>query len=253
MDPYLEGYLWPDVHQALAYQFRRQLAPLVEPEYAVRLAVSVVYDRAPAHELGIFYPDIEIVRPHQPIAPLPDNPVAVIIPPAPLSLPLALPVPVRLVTVQIHDIARNTLVSSIEILSPVNKREPGLSQFLNKRDELQAAAVHMLEIDLLRRGNRLWPEEDLPPTPYLAALIRAGHIQAEIWPITLRDQLPILPVPLRAPHPDVPLDLQAALDTIYDEARYGLTINYQEPPPDPRLEPADAEWVAARVRRSSNL
>ena len=49
MDPYLEGYLWPDVHQALAYQYRRQLAPLVAPKYAVRLAVTMITDRVPAH------------------------------------------------------------------------------------------------------------------------------------------------------------------------------------------------------------
>jgi len=28
MDPYLEGYMWADVHQALAYQYRKQLTPL---------------------------------------------------------------------------------------------------------------------------------------------------------------------------------------------------------------------------------
>jgi hypothetical protein len=63
MDPYLEGYLWPNVHQALAYQFRRQLAPLVEPNYAVRLAVYMLSDRVPAHELGIMYPDLFPERP----------------------------------------------------------------------------------------------------------------------------------------------------------------------------------------------
>ncbi len=41
MDPYLEGYLWGDVHQALAGEIRRRLAPLVAPRYAVRLAVAL--------------------------------------------------------------------------------------------------------------------------------------------------------------------------------------------------------------------
>jgi hypothetical protein len=62
MDPYLEGYLWTDVHQGLASEFRKQLAPLVEPHYAVRSAVTMHNDRVPAHELGIMYPDDEIVR-----------------------------------------------------------------------------------------------------------------------------------------------------------------------------------------------
>ena len=35
------------------------------------------------------------------------------------------------------------------------------------------------------------------------------------------------------------------VERVYGEARYGLTIRYQEPPLEPRLEPAYARWVAA--------
>lgn len=249
MDPYLEGYLWADVHQALASQLRKQLAPAVAPKYAVRLAVTMLTDRVPAHELGILYPDVEIIRPLSQSAPAMTGGAAVAtIAPAPISIPLAIPVPVRVVSVEIRDVAHNTLVTSIEILSPVNKREPGLSHYLDKRDELRLAAVHLLEIDLLRRGARPWPAGSLPETPYVAGLIRAGHIQAEVWPIGLRQRLPVLPVPLRPPDPDVPLDAQAALDTIYDEARYALTLNYDEAPPLPPLSQADAAWSAGQIR-----
>jgi hypothetical protein len=51
-------------------------------------------------------------------------------------------------------------------------------------------------------------------------------------------------VPLRLPDPDVPLDLQAALQTAYDEARYDLSIDYSQPPTPP-LNEADAEWAKA--------
>jgi hypothetical protein len=54
MDPYLEGYLWPDVHQALASKMRQQLTPLVRPRYTVRLGVYVVEDRTPESEIGIY-------------------------------------------------------------------------------------------------------------------------------------------------------------------------------------------------------
>ncbi len=252
MDPYLEGYLWADVHQALAYQFRKQLAPLVEPRYAVRLAVSMLTDRAPAHELGILYPDIEVVRPRRlserTVQEAPPTTSTPTIPPAPVSIPLTVPVPVRIVTVEIRDAANNKLVTSIEILSPVNKREPGLSHFLAKRDELRMSDVHVLEIDLLRRDARPWPPDSLPPSPYMAALTRAGHVHAEVWPIGLRERLPILPAPLRAPDPDAPLDVQAALDTVYNEARYALTLNYAEAPPEPLLSDGDAAWLAERVQ-----
>lgn len=36
MDLYLEGYLWPDVHHALANKIWQQLAPKIRPSYTVR-------------------------------------------------------------------------------------------------------------------------------------------------------------------------------------------------------------------------
>jgi hypothetical protein len=163
-------------------------------------------------------------------------------------MPLDMLMPTRLVTVEVHDIAQNTLVTSIEIMSPANKREPGLHALVSKRDALRLAGVHILEIDLLRRGQRTWSDTHVEAAPYMAALVRAGHLHVELWPIDLRAPLPLLPVPLRPPDPDVPLDIQQALDTIYDEARYGLTLNYDGPPPPPPLSAQDMAWVESCVQ-----
>jgi len=38
MAPYLEGYLWPNVHSALAHIIRQQLAPQIQPKYVARLS-----------------------------------------------------------------------------------------------------------------------------------------------------------------------------------------------------------------------
>jgi hypothetical protein len=62
MDPYLEGYLWPDVHHRLATQISDQLMPLLRPRYVARIEVQVVTDESPEAEIGIMYPDVEIVR-----------------------------------------------------------------------------------------------------------------------------------------------------------------------------------------------
>ncbi len=62
MDPYLEGYLWPDVHHRLASQISRQLAPQVQPKYVARLEISMVEDRSFEVEIGVMYPDVEIVK-----------------------------------------------------------------------------------------------------------------------------------------------------------------------------------------------
>ena len=62
MAPYLEGYLWPDVHHALPSEIRRRLAPQVRPHYAVRIEVTTNHDENPESEIGIMYPDVEIWR-----------------------------------------------------------------------------------------------------------------------------------------------------------------------------------------------
>src|SRR5881409_3000772 len=83
--------------------------------------------------------------------------------------------------------ARNRLVTSIEILSPVNKREPGLSKYRDKRRQLHAADVHILEIDLLRRGQRPLVHPRIPQSAYRITLIRAAARCADIWSLRLQD------------------------------------------------------------------
>ena len=53
MDPYLEGYLWPDVHNRLTAVFSELLAPQLAPKYVARLELYTVDDNAPETELGI--------------------------------------------------------------------------------------------------------------------------------------------------------------------------------------------------------
>lgn len=59
--------------------------------------------------------------------------------------------------------------------------------------------------------------------------------------MTLQNTLPTIPVPLREGEIDAVLELQAALNTIYDEAGYDLSIDYTQPPPPPALSDADIE------------
>jgi hypothetical protein len=155
------------------------------------------------------------------------------------------PVAVKITTVEIRDSASNRLVTSIEILSPVNKREPGITPYRQKRQRLYQAQVHLLEIDLLRRGTRPFAHPRLPDLPYLVTLTRAQALEVEVWPIALPEPLPVIPVPLQSPDADVPLDLTAALHQIYDEAFYNLSIDYRQPPPKPALTEEDTAWVEA--------
>lgn len=153
MDPYLEGYLWSDVHHSLASQFRRQLAPRLAPKYAVRVEVTTITARVPGDELGIHTPDVQVVKPRISET-LTAYATSGTITPARLSVPLLYPVERRIASVSIRDSANNELITSIETLSPANKREPGLSKYRAKIDELRLSGIHILEIDLIRRGQR---------------------------------------------------------------------------------------------------
>lgn len=246
MDPYLEGYLWADVHTALANKIRQQLAPKIQPNYTVRLEVYLVQDNAPESEIGILYPDVEVLRQTSALpvsTPSPPEQGTLLVTPAPLTLPLLPPIDVRITTVEIRDRANNTLVTSIEILSPVNKREPGITPYRQKRQRLYQSKVHLIEIDLLRRGTRPFAHPRLPAVPYLVTLTRAQATTVELWPIALQEKLPVIPVPLRPPDEDVPLDLATAVRDIYDEAFYNLSIDYNQAPPPPTLSDEEQQWL----------
>lgn len=183
MDPYLEGYLWSDVHSALANKIRQVLVPQLRPRYTAMLEIYLVQDSAPEAEVGILYPDVEVlqIRSTPTTALQPTQPGAIATTPAPLRLPLLQPVEVRVPTIEIRDTALNVLVTCIEILSPVNKREPGLTQYREKRQRLYRAGVNLIELDLLRRGNRPFNHPRLPNVPYLVNLTRSGSSFVDIW------------------------------------------------------------------------
>ncbi|NJK64194.1 MAG: DUF4058 family protein [Synechococcaceae cyanobacterium SM2_3_1] len=247
MDPYLEGYLWPDVHSALASQMRRQLTPLLRPKYTARLEIYLTEDPFPEGEIGILYPDVEVLKASQKATQTSSGSTKVVTQPT-LTLPLLQAAKVRLTSIEIRGTAHHHLISCIEVISPVNKREPGLVSYQQKRQRLYQGNVHLLEIDLIRRGTRPFNHPHLPQVPYCIALTRAQSKQIEIWAIDLSTPLPTVPVPLKAPDTDVPLDLQAALDQVYAEAPYDLSVDYSQEPPPPAFSAVERDWIQTILR-----
>ena len=49
-----------------------------------------------------------------------------------------------------------------------------------------------------------------------------------MWPLSLRDRLPVVPIPLNPPDADITLDLQAVLQRVYDAADYGKCVDLAE-------------------------
>ena len=146
----------------------------------------------------------------------------------------------------ITEAAKNRIVSVIGLLSPANKSPgEGRESYLAKRNEYILSGTHVVEIDLLRDGDRLpLGRPKLPPADYYAFVSRAEQYpRVAVWAFGVRDPLPTLPIPLKPEHGDIPLSLKACLDTVYARAGYINRINYAAPPESP-LRKIDAAWAA---------
>jgi len=178
--------------------------------------------------------------------------VAVLAPAAaPVESLIPMEVPLHLYTVEVHEVGTLRLVTAVEILSPVNK-QPGHEAhegYLSKRRALLRSEAHLIEIDLLRRGERPPLERPVPPAPYYVTLSRKERRpQVDVWPIQLWEALPQVPVPLLYPDPDVMLNLGAVVSAVYERGAYARLIDYSQPPPPPAFPDAEAAWLDEHLR-----
>jgi hypothetical protein len=244
MDPYLEGSRWLPVHHELCSEFVRQISPKILPRYFARPTKRfvVVMPEGVAIEATSAYPDIAVLKGVEKKAPGSGTVVA----PAPVRLATVVPESVPHATVEIRDAENRQLVTAIEVLSPYNKRREGREEYLEKRGKLLRSTAHLLEIDLLRSGERVPMRQKLPDAPYFVFLSRAfDRPFTEVWGVGLDQRLPEVPVPLLPGDMDVSLDLQQALTNIYDLSGYGIEIDYSRPPE----VPLPAEWTAWATER----
>lgn len=245
MDPFLEGYLWPDVHNRFATVIAELIAGAIAPKYVARIELYTVEDSNPEGDIGIMYPDVEILRRKNIVEEpaLAYSEKSTVLSAATISIPDTMPIEVRIPTVEIRDRQSNQLITTIEILSPVNKREPGLIPYREKRKHLHELGVHLLEIDLLRRGQRPFNHPYLPKNHYIVTLVRAETNRTDVWGFDIQDPMPVVPLPLKAPDADVPLDLGKVLNIIYERSLYHLSINYKETPPPPEFSAEEQTWM----------
>jgi hypothetical protein len=241
MNPYLEQEeVWQDFHQSFIPLLREMLSEQVRPNYVVKIEEHLFIHELPAEGRQLLgRADLSVAG----TSPQSEPRFAAAVTEAPVygRLPMAVDIE-RHSFLEIRDRRGRELVTVLELLSPANKKPgPDREQYLAKRLQLLVSNVHLVEIDLLRGGPRL-PLEDLPVCDYYALVSRVEERpRVGVWPLRLRDPLPILPVPLRRPDPDAQLDLQRALHRLYDAAGYADYIYSANP--QPTLSPEDAAWA----------
>jgi hypothetical protein len=246
MDPFIEGQEWEDFHFRFIAELANALDPQVQPRYVVRVDRYVYVDDTSDEQLQRIRPDafvLEVRREGNAARGAAGTTTAVVAAPVVLTLPM--PEEQRIAYLTVRERGTGELITVIELLSPLNKRpnSDGRREYLRKRAAVIKSSAHLVEIDLLRQGERLPTIEPLPPADYYAFVSREQRRpKVEVYPWSLRHPLPTIPVPLKAGDADAMLDLQALYAAVYDRAGYDYSLDYRSPI-EPPLSDEDAVWV----------
>ena len=224
MDPFIEAKnFWTDFHARINIAMSDAIQPLVRPRFYATVEHRLIIE-TPDLRLADRIPDVTILS--DPAAP--GGGAAVLDRPAAATQPLTVVLPTRTDFrehfIEIHDADGGEVVTVIETLSPRNKckGEAGRGEYEAKRDSVLVSDASLVEIDLLRCGR---------PFEVGAAADQLGDYRvlvscpwqrprAELYAVPLLSRLPTIAVPLREEDEAVPLDLQEAVDAVYERAGY---------------------------------
>jgi len=232
MDPFIESQKWEDFHARFITVLSEMLVPQVRPQYMVDVERYVYVTREEEEVVKIIAPDALVADTGRDWRELAATAGVATL--RPVKHRIALPRR-RQAYLVIRTGRNESVVTVIELLSPWNKaREAGVAEYLAKRANVLNSIANLVELDLLRGGERLPTVEPLQTGDFYAFVSRPRlRPEVDVYAWTLRDPLPTLPVPLAEGDPDVTLDLQTAFTTTYDRAGYDYSLDYGE-----ELEPA---------------
>jgi len=242
MDPFLEGPSWPDFHLLFISEIRSRIVPRARTKYTVEAERRVYIETDPGDPDRIIRPDVvlaggagefELGVPTE----------SLVTEPAVVTVPMRMEHREAFLTVRLRE--TREVVTVIEVLSPANKRagSDGRDMYLDKREAILDSRTHLVELDLLRGGERLPTNEGLPPADYYGLVCRGNRRpKAEVYHWTIRQKMPKIPIPLLPPDPDILLDMQELFDSVYDRAGYDYSLDYTAGL-SPALAEPDTDWA----------
>jgi hypothetical protein len=258
MDPYLEAH-WGDIQTRLVTYASDELRRRLPDDLRARVEerVYVEADDRPARSI---YPDVQIIeRPRVERPAMSGDAGGIAVADEVATEPIVLRLPSEEKTegfIEIREVGSGgRVITVIEFLSPPNKAPgDGKKLYLRKQQELSAAEINSVEIDLLRGGEFVLAcPEGMIPTPYLRTyricVRRASKTRSYEWySASLREPLPTIRIPLRPTDQDARLNLQALIQKCYENGNYD-DIDYHNEP-RPALSDVDAPWAAALLREN---
>lgn len=263
MDPFIEANdLWRDFHAQLIGEIDRALAAQVPDRYVVRCgerAYIVMSDGVEEEligmedDVGLTVTEEHFRQRSRRRARAQSKSIGTAVTEEPMLMTAMITNEFRETFVDIREAdGRRRLVTSIEVLSPTNKRSgsPGWDQYVRKRQAFLGCKANFIEIDLLRRGRRMPMKDDWPASPYYLLVARSSEApRCVVWPGHSLRPLPVIPVPLLAPDPDVSLDFQPMVQAIYTRSHYEQDIDYHDTN-TVRLNQDETKWLASALRKS---
>ena len=248
MDPYLEHPdFWQETHHWLISLIAESLVPQIRPKYEIAIEKRI-YELNDTNDnnddsLLVGIPDVAIKR--QPNPPdVPTGSVAI----ATLTVPTTVKVPasekIKQTYLEVREMATRQVVTAIEILSPVNKRSgDGRITYLKKRQSILGSLTHLVEIDLLRKGEPMPVLNNSIQSDYRVLVSRSDRRpMAELYAFNLRDSLPVFLLPLREEDVEPIVNLPELFAGVYDRAGYDYRIDYDRDP-IPSLSEQNLVWA----------
>lgn len=155
---------WSTVHNRLIVALADALTPQLLPKYQVDIQKRI-YEVVGVNSLFVGRSDVSVQHPRTPL----DTSKSVVIAPSP-SEPVKVTVPlmeeVREAYLKVKNAATKAVITTLEVLSPTNKRGDGRQKYEAKRQRVLRSQTHLVEIDLLRDGEPLPVIEDMTQNHY---------------------------------------------------------------------------------------
>ncbi len=252
MDPFIEARgLWSDFHHKIITGIHDAIADQLPPQFVARIDERNYVDLIdPVDEMKqrrVFIPDV-VVEPARTNASV-ESPTAVAVAEPFVGSVIMHPlieVEQREIYLEIWELdPQRRLVTCIEVLSPTNKRygSIGWHEYDRKRQVFFQGHANIVEIDLLRGGQRLAMVEPWPASPYYVMVVRKESApETRVWPAHALERLPRVPVPLTPQFADIALELQPLVEAIYRRSRYATDVQY-EIPIDLALSTAESAYL----------
>jgi len=244
MNPYLEHpELFPGFHHLLIGEIARWLSPQLRPKYRVAVEVRM-YETNEDNSLLVGIPDVTIKS--RPTATDAHNKNVAVAATKTEPIRVTIPVPLTITEgyLEVREVGTETLVTTIEILSPTNKRlGKGRQMYEEKRQQVLGSHTNLVEIDLLRKGERMKFFDSNVVSQYSILVCRGNQRPyADLYAFNLPDVIPNFPLPLRSGDSEPNVDLLTLLNEMYDIYGYDLVIDYSKEAVPP-LSEADVVWT----------